>query len=646
MKKIKFFALAALLMGSTSVFAEEADPTPSDGNWKYEVTNAVTKTAKLISLVDSKKGTIEDLKIPAEVTGEGDVKYTVTAIADKAFQGDEKIKTVTFTTAIEEIGVDAFENASNITTVTFPEGSKLATIKNGAFANTFALEKIDLSNTKVYDLSAVTPFVKGTTPNVALEEIVLAAKTTKIGTALANLRALKKVNISATKIDAIEASAFAHDKNFTELVLPAVYKYSEETGEQNEEPEYTVLKENSLKDSYIQKLTINGKVKGGDANNGINATAATTLTEITFNGAVEAGAIKANAFAGNLKLANVSFNGNVAGAAILDGAFTDCATSTEEVTGAKSLAISIATGKATARVFAAVNFDGNAGLKAFAGEQVIVAKRNVAITAPDAAIIGGVELAEGKTIADYVPFRATFSASITPASQVKVYGTSTFYGKFMNTGETPVNIKREVATVYSAYVDGSKLYMDPLQVVDGNQIIKAGQAVIVKTTSPKEAADKSYNYIELAALPEEMPAAGHTMRVSTAEGNPVINDIKYKSFAADANPNYVLAAVVKDDEPTKVLYVVGDLTKGLKWQTPKDNVKLYNNTLYVFADEETASGRLEIIWLDGSEEEATAIKSVKSAKAENGAIYNLAGQKVNASYKGVVIKDGKKYIQK
>ena len=40
----------------------------------------------------------------------------------------------------------------------------------------------------------------------------------------------------------------------------------------------------------------------------------------------------------------------------------------------------------------------------------------------------------------------------------------------------------------------------------------------------------------------------------------------------------------------------------------------------------------------------TAIKSVKAAK-EDGAIYNLAGQKVNASYKGVVIKNGKKYIQ-
>ena len=49
---------------------------------------------------------------------------------------------------------------------------------------------------------------------------------------------------------------------------------------------------------------------------------------------------------------------------------------------------------------------------------------------------------------------------------------------------------------------------------------------------------------------------------------------------------------------------------------------------------------IKLIDLDG----ADAIKSVKAAK-EDGAIYNLAGQKVSASYKGVVIKNGKKYIQ-
>lgn len=42
----------------------------------------------------------------------------------------------------------------------------------------------------------------------------------------------------------------------------------------------------------------------------------------------------------------------------------------------------------------------------------------------------------------------------------------------------------------------------------------------------------------------------------------------------------------------------------------------------------------------------SAINAVKKAANADGAIYNVAGQKVNASYKGLVIKNGKKYIQK
>lgn len=42
----------------------------------------------------------------------------------------------------------------------------------------------------------------------------------------------------------------------------------------------------------------------------------------------------------------------------------------------------------------------------------------------------------------------------------------------------------------------------------------------------------------------------------------------------------------------------------------------------------------------------TGIQAVKTVKAGNGFIYNLAGQRVDANYKGVVIKNGQKMIQK
>ena len=46
------------------------------------------------------------------------------------------------------------------------------------------------------------------------------------------------------------------------------------------------------------------------------------------------------------------------------------------------------------------------------------------------------------------------------------------------------------------------------------------------------------------------------------------------------------------------------------------------------------------------ESNSTDINAVKAANAENGVRYNLAGQKVDKSYKGVVIMNGKKMIQK
>lgn len=52
---------------------------------------------------------------------------------------------------------------------------------------------------------------------------------------------------------------------------------------------------------------------------------------------------------------------------------------------------------------------------------------------------------------------------------------------------------------------------------------------------------------------------------------------------------------------------------------------------------------VKVIDLDGTTQ---GIEAVKANQLVNGAIFNLAGQKVNANYKGVVIQNGKKFIQK
>ena len=61
------------------------------------------------------------------------------------------------------------------------------------------------------------------------------------------------------------------------------------------------------------------------------------------------------------------------------------------------------------------------------------------------------------------------------------------------------------------------------------------------------------------------------------------------------------------------------------------------------------------VWCDGSKlgfygfelsDQATAVKGIKNIAENNGVAYNLAGQKVGKDYKGVVIMNGRKMIQK
>ena len=70
---------------------------------------------------------------------------------------------------------------------------------------------------------------------------------------------------------------------------------------------------------------------------------------------------------------------------------------------------------------------------------------------------------------------------------------------------------------------------------------------------------------------------------------------------------------------------------------------IFNETAATIDPATTAAIKAEI---DAAASGETAIETVKAADAENAVIYNLAGQKVDNSFKGVVIKNGKKMIQK
>ena len=92
--------------------------------------------------------------------------------------------------------------------------------------------------------------------------------------------------------------------------------------------------------------------------------------------------------------------------------------------------------------------------------------------------------------------------------------------------------------------------------------------------------------------------------------------------------------------------------EGGKYVTTKDaeenDVTTFEaaDTYYTF-QKYSGTGNILISSIEIEPNGAAGIAIVNAAdKTANGAIYNLAGQKVDASFKGIVIMNGKKMIQK
>lgn len=187
----------------------------------------------------------------------------------------------------------------------------------------------------------------------------------------------------------------------------------------------------------------------------------------------------------------------------------------------------------------------------------------------------------------------------------------------------------DVTTVYEAYLNNGDVVLSRLKKKGDYYEIPKGLAVIVRTSEAKDVEPIKDNTIN--------GTAGSSLLGLDGGGN-FISDLK--SVAADKTPkpeaNYIYALTNKASEGFAFSFYTG--------------ATLNNGSIYVVSPKApSASGRLNIVFLDEDgniEDEATAIKSIEKKAENNGVRYNLAGQKVGASYKGVVIKDGKKYIQK
>jgi hypothetical protein len=113
-----------------------------------------------------------------------------------------------------------------------------------------------------------------------------------------------------------------------------------------------------------------------------------------------------------------------------------------------------------------------------------------------------------------------------------------------------------------------------------------------------------------------------------------------KASTGECLPTSALTIKADGDEPSTVA-LNDDFTVGEKTTGTVEFAVEAGETYYVFC----TGSKLSFggyIFTEGSTESISTVKTI----AANNAIYNLAGQKVVAGYKGLVIKNGKKIVMK
>lgn len=240
----------------------------------------------------------------------------------------------------------------------------------------------------------------------------------------------------------------------------------------------------------------------------------------------------------------------------------------------------------------------------------------------------------------------------------------------------------------------SLVYMVPLQVFDGKYYISSEnlKTLVIKAEAIKGAFNNkkvpvAYSVWEASVSPVDTPdgqapAAGGQMPNSVWEALPdygedrafTKNDKENEATKTvdvittqilwdrtDAEYDVWGSAEAVDHDLQYAPYAVYSISNPANYQgvqlvkllVSKTSGKIGANWYYMLmphfkkaAEEETQGAR--IVWLD--EAQATAIFGVKELKAkanaENGAIYNLQGVRVNNASKGLYIMNGKKYVVK
>lgn len=553
------------------------------------------------------------------------------------------------------IGGGAFEGCENLSTVTFAANSWLKEIGDGAFAYT-SISTLDLSNATAFnptpsDATAVTgmktfgyingsteteygPFTSSThTTSTVLEKVILPTTVDKLSkAALKNNTFLTEINLE--NVETIGEDAFngcvaltsvaiatGTNKKIVSIGANAFYDCSKLAT-----VELGALKEGTGGYSIVNVAAFGAtshfagvktlKFNAIEAALGTSAYNLSTITTLYFQKYVSGAFVPAssftNAFGGSSVPAthdpyNVYYSATLTSAQTPAKIFNADAFATTSVTPVISLSIT------------------DAGVAALYTSATEIKK----------VIIGG------DFSGDEIIGTGTDTKKLLKDKNNSGYY---YYYKVAASGARAIAQKNEndaTVTVYQAYLDvnntTARVYYQPMKVIDGKYNI-----INPSSTDPLVVIIKSNKEDGVKATSVATGAKSSVVYLYDGTNYVPANDLKQTGVAMtklDVNTTLLAGGY-------SLWFFNNPTTSGVgftKYDASKQ--KGLGATAIYMRGIETSAARIENVWLD-EEGNVTAIDKVVTKNIEDGAIYNLRGEKVNASYKGLVIKNGKKYIQK
>ena len=661
--------------------------TIADGAFSQSYVSELTINVDAISTIGAGTGAVygagttpvKDVETLTSLTLKGNLKGQ---IKTKAFQGMAKLATLDMsgmnfitTGQIETLAFDncplltsvkigniANNNAGKYTiaTLAFQDCVTLATVEIGniesaaavvtsAFGAVTGTNKPALTSVKIGNI-----YSEGTVPAIAATAFTFAdAKSTLV---IANVRS------KDVKNPVIAAGAFVYTATDAKNKAASITIGAVEGKGKNFTAGITAQQTGK---PVITSLTFTGDIeeKGIDVANLLDDN--TALKTLTFNGKIASNGISGTAFQNMPNGATINFNGLLGNAAAVAGAFKPAAQ-----TDALTVNYNYDGSDLDVNVTPFVQSTFWNALVPFATPRTVTLK---VANAELAARIRGYQsdLAATWTTTPSATADIFWNVKLIAVPQsLLVYqkdSGNTSYGRFQFTAASFPNglqISRHqdgvTYTLYTTYVEDdadSKIVtinMQPVPSLDGKYYIDPADlpmVFIVKATGTTgETTEMKYTDFPVGGTGSDyyFPTtinAHTTVQVATAQ---VTNEYLCAGTAAapfnDLNNDNKTYATPQD------IYFISNPAqhKGIKAQTWDFNkihdVYVAAGSFYVIASRYAGASAARIVWLDGSEE-ATAIKEVKKV-VEDGVIYNLAGQQVDANYKGIVIKNGKKMIQK